>query len=59
MSAETPAASGSIGDIAIAIGKALQSFVEAYRQPLAEVEAARKQVAEQAGGDLAAVDGRT
>lgn len=45
-------------DILTAILKALVAAYEAYQQHLAEAEAARKQVAEQAAGDLAAVEGK-
>jgi hypothetical protein len=50
--------SGGFGDILAALGKALAAAVDAYQAHLAEVEAARKAVAAQASGDLAAVDGK-
>lgn len=42
----------------IELGKALDKAGELYRDYLAELEAARAKVAEQAAGDLAAVDGK-
>lgn len=47
-----------LAEIIAGIAKALAAAAEAYQQHLAEVEAARKQVAEQAAGDLAAVEGK-
>ena len=57
MTPETPA-SISLGDIVAGLGKALAAAIEAFQAHVAELEAAREQVARQAAGDLDAVDGK-
>jgi len=44
--------------VIIALAKALAAGVDAYQAHQREVEAARKEVNDQAAGDLAAVEGK-
>lgn len=47
-----------VTDLLLALLKGITAGIEAAQQHMAEREAARVQVAAQAAGDLAAVDGR-
>lgn len=46
-------------EVLVALAKALAAGVDAYQAHQREVEAARKEVNDQAAADLAAVEGRT